>query len=406
MQQQSEKTESERENNQASAPEENVSETTSEKIADDVKQGFQHQQTPKVGVMIVNLGTPDAPTPKALRVYLKEFLWDPRIVEIPRIVWWFILNVIILQIRPKKSAKAYQSIWTERGSPLAFHTLDQAEGIKQRLEKKYGDQVIVDWAMRYGNPSITHVMDRMREQGVQKLVVLPLYPQYSAASTASTFDALAKDFSQQRWLPELRFIQSYHDDEKYINALVKSIENFWSEHGRADKLLFSYHGIPLKYLHTGDPYHCQCLKTTRLVAQKLNLSSSEYMTTFQSRFGANEWLKPYTDATMKSLPSQGVKSVQVVCPGFAADCLETIEEIAEENCEYFKEAGGERFAYIPALNSSEDHIDALTQIIERNLDGWQLVDDLSPKRASLNDKQLAENAERQARYQQCPYNQW
>ncbi|MGI1677770.1 MAG: ferrochelatase [Cellvibrionaceae bacterium] len=369
------------------------------------KTGFNHQQTSKVGVLIVNLGTPDAPTPKALRVYLKEFLWDPRIVEIPRIVWWFILNVIILRVRPKKSAKAYESIWTERGSPLAFHTADQSKGISEVFEKKYGDQIVVEWGMRYGNPSMSSVLDKLRSQGVQKLVVLPLYPQYSAASSASTFDALAADFSKQRWLPELRFINCYHDNEKYINALVKSVENYWSEHGRADKLLFSYHGIPLKYLHTGDPYHCQCLKTTRLVAQKLNLQPEEYMTTFQSRFGANEWLKPYTDATMKSLPSQGVKSVQIICPGFAADCLETIEEIAEENCDYFKEAGGEKFNYIPALNSSEDHIEALADIIEKSLHGWDLVDNLSPKRAALSEKQSEVNTARQARYLECPYNQ-
>ncbi|MGH1471188.1 MAG: ferrochelatase [Cellvibrionaceae bacterium] len=369
------------------------------------RTGFSHQQTPKVGVLIVNLGTPDAPTPKALRVYLKEFLWDPRIVEIPRLIWWFILNVIILQVRPKKSAKAYKSIWTERGSPLAYHTADQSKGIEESLEKKYGDQVVVEWAMRYGNPSMASVLEKLRSKGVQKLVVLPLYPQYSAASTASTFDALAADFSNQRWLPELRFINCYHDDEKYINALVKSIENFWSEHGRADKLLFSYHGIPLKYLHTGDPYHCQCLKTSRLVAQKLNLQSEEYMTTFQSRFGANEWLKPYTDATMKSLPSEGVKSVQIVCPGFAADCLETIEEIAEENCEYFKAAGGEKFHYIPALNSTEDHIEALSTIIQKNLEGWNLVDSLSPKRTALNEREAELNNNRQERFQRCPHNQ-
>ena len=366
---------------------------------------FDHQQTPKVGVLVLNLGTPDAPTPKALRVYLKEFLWDPRIVEIPRLAWWFILNVIILQIRPKKSAKLYESIWTDRGSPLAFHTADQSVGVREKLEKKYGDQIVVEWAMRYGNPSIASVLEKMHSKGVRKLVVLPLYPQYSAASTASTFDAIADYYSKQRWIPELRFINSYHDDSKYINALVKSIEDHWRENGRADKLLFSYHGIPLKYLHTGDPYHCQCLKTTRLIAEKLNLSEEDYITTFQSRFGANEWLKPYTDVTVKSLASQGVKSIQVVCPGFAADCLETIEEIAEENRGYFKEAGGEKFEYIPAMNSSADHIDALTEIVDHNLMGWGLIDNLSSKRTALGEKNAELNVTRQARFEQCPHNQ-
>lgn len=333
---------------------------------------FTHNQADKLGVLITNLGTPEAPTKAALKPYLKEFLSDPRVVEVPRLLWQLILNGVILNIRPKRSAEAYATVWTDKGSPLLFHTSDQRDRIHERLQQEYGDDIIVDFAMRYGNPSISSVIEKMLSQGVRKLVVLPLYPQYSASTTASTFDAIAQDFLKRRWLPELRFINHYNDDERYIDALAKSIEAHWAEHGKADKLLFTYHGIPLRYLKNGDPYHCECYKTTRLVAEKLGLEKDQYMTTFQSRFGREEWLKPYTDETLKSLPKQGVKSVQMVCPGFSSDCLETIEEIGEENREYFMESGGKDYQYIPCLNSTEQHIDALVGLIKDNLHGWKV----------------------------------
>lgn len=331
---------------------------------------FTHTETDRVGVLITNLGTPDEPTTPALRRYLREFLWDPRVVEAPRPLWWLILNGIILTTRPKRSAAAYRTVWTEKGSPLLLHTRRQAEALTQALATAGHQNLVVDFAMRYGNPSISSVVQRMMEQGVRRLLVLPLYPQYSASTTASTFDALSRDFRRRRWLPELRFITHYHDYPPFIAALVASIQEHWAEHGRADRLILSYHGVPLSYLHEGDPYFCECHKTTRLVAEALGLQPNEYLTTFQSRFGSEEWLQPYTDDTMKGLPGQGVKSVQVVCPGFSADCLETIEEIGQENRDYFLQAGGERYEYIPALNQRADHIAALAQLISQNLTGW------------------------------------
>ncbi len=331
---------------------------------------FDHGQSPRIGVLITNLGTPEAPEAGPLRRYLKQFLWDPRVVEIPRAVWWFILNGIILNVRPRKSAAAYRSVWTERGSPLLFHTQDQARKLQQALSQLHGDDVQVEFAMRYGQPAIGGAVQRLLDTGARKLLVLPLYPQYSGATTGSTFDALGEDFRRRRWLPELRFVASYHDHPAYIEALADSIREHREQHGSADRLVFSYHGEPRRYLDQGDPYHCQCHKTTRLVAQRLGLAEGSYISTFQSRFGAAEWLKPYTDETLKALPAQGVKSVQVVCPGFAADCLETLEEIEVENRGYFEEAGGEHYQYIPCLNSSAGHIAALQQIVEEQLAGW------------------------------------
>ena len=331
---------------------------------------FTHKQNDKVGVLVTNLGTPDAPKKAELRRYLKEFLSDPRVVEIPRLLWWMILNLVILNIRPKRSAKAYSTVWTERGSPLMFYTQDQANALRNKLQQQYGDSIVVEFAMRYGSPSVDSVVDKMLQQGVRKLVVLPLYPQYCASTTASTFDAIAQSFSKRRWIPELRFVTHYHDNPDYINAVATKIQSHWDQHGRADKLIFSYHGIPKRYLLNGDPYHCECLKTSRLIAVALGLKDSEHFTSFQSRFGREEWLKPYTDDSLKTFAGQGIKSVQIVCPGFSADCLETIEEIGEENRDYFLEAGGERYEYIAALNADKEHIQALTKILESHLQGW------------------------------------
>ncbi|MCC5854543.1 MAG: ferrochelatase [Idiomarina sp.] len=334
------------------------------------RSDFKHGERGKVGVLMLNLGTPDAPTPKALRKYLGQFLADPRVVEFPRVLWRIILHGIILRIRPARSAKAYATVWTDEGSPLLIHTKAQADGVRAALKERWGDDIEVAFGMRYGSPSVASGIEELVQKGVRKLLVLPLYPQYSGSTSASTFDAVAADFQQRRWLPDLRFISHYPDYAPYIDALVKSIQRFQAEHGTPDKLVFSYHGVPKRYLLQGDPYHCECYKTTRLVAERLGLSKDQYMTTFQSRFGREEWLQPYTDETLKAMPGQGIKSIQVVCPGFSSDCLETIEEIGEENRDYFLESGGEKFDYIPCLNAEPEHIAVLTQLVEENLQGW------------------------------------
>ncbi|WP_020408207.1 ferrochelatase [Hahella ganghwensis] len=356
---------------------------------------FKHNQADKIGVLITNLGTPDAPTPKALRKYLAEFLSDPRVVEIPRLIWLMILHGIILRVRPAKSAKAYQSVWSDNGSPLLVHTQEQAHALQNYFQSEESDfqrtkehtecktqktadsNILVDFAMRYGTPSITDTIESMLSRGVRKLLVVPLYPQYSATTTASTFDAIAKDFKERRWLPDLRFVTHYHDHDAFITAACKRIQEYWDQHGRADRLILSFHGIPKRNLLEGDPYYCECQKTSRLMIEKLGVDPETVMTTFQSRFGKQEWLKPYTDETLRSLPAKGVKSVQVFCPGFSADCLETIEEIAVENRDYFLEAGGESYDYISALNAREDHIAALAEIIRENLQGWKAQPDES-----------------------------
>lgn len=329
-----------------------------------------HQQAARIGILLINLGTPRAPEKKALRAYLKEFLWDPRVVETPRLIWWFALHGVILNIRPGRSAASYRSVWTERGSPLLFHTQDQADALRAAMTHAYGDQVQVEFAMRYGAPAIRDVARSMSRGGIDKLLVFPLYPQYSGTTTASAFDALADELSRWRRLPELRFINDYFDHPAYISAVAASIRAYRAQHGSADMLLFSYHGIPQRYVDDGDPYHIQCLRTSRLVAEQLGLGEAQYQTTFQSRFGREEWLQPATDATLKELPARGVKAVQVLSPGFAADCLETLEELAVENRDYFLAAGGERYQYIPCLNSSAGHIAALARIAGEQLAGW------------------------------------
>jgi len=342
---------------------------------------FSHKQHDKIGVLITNLGTPDAPKKAELKKYLREFLSDPRVVEVPRLIWWMILNLVILNIRPRRSAHAYSTVWTDRGSPLLFHTQDQADALRKKLEAQYGDNVVVEFAMRYGSPSIDSVVSKMLAQGVRKLAVLPLYPQYCASTTASTFDAIAASFAKKRLIPELRFINHYHDFPQYIEAVANKIRQHWDKNGRADKLIFTYHGIPKRYLTNGDPYHCECYKTSRLLAENLGLSKDEYMVTFQSRFGREEWLQPYTDKTLMALPEQGVKSVQLVCPGFSADCLETIEEIGIENRDYFLEAGGERYEYIEALNADSNHIDMMRDLLEQHLQGWSGFSDTEQRSA-------------------------
>ncbi len=334
---------------------------------------YKHGDVQKIGVLLVNLGTPDAPTKKALRVYLKEFLSDPRIVEtkFPRWVWWLILNGVILNIRPKRSAKAYASIWGElgEGSPLMAVSLQQQQAITSLL-KEQNIEIVTELGMRYGNPSIQQGLRQLKAQNVDRLLVLPLYPQYSASTTASIFDAVTAELQTWRLIPEVRFINHYHDHPAYIDALANSVKTHWQQHGQADKLLMSFHGVPKRYLLNGDPYHCECLKTGRLLAEKLGLGKDQYQITFQSIFGREEWLKPYTMDTLKALPAEGVKHVQVICPGFAADCLETLEEIAVENKGYFTAAGGQLFSYIPALNANDDHTHLLTDLVIKHCQTW------------------------------------
>lgn len=322
----------------------------------------------KVGVMVVNLGTPPAPSSVSLRGYLKQFLSDPRVVEVPRLIWFFVLRYILLR-RPAQSARAYRSVWTDAGSPLAVYTQNQAAAIQAHFGGPDSD-VVVEAAMRYGQPSVRSAWLKLRAKGASKLFVLPLYPQYCAATTGSTFDALSDVFQNVRALPELRFLTSYHAEPTYIECLAQSVRNHWEQHGKAQKLIVSFHGIPQKYADRGDPYRNECAATTRLLARALGLDSDAYQMTFQSRFGKDPWLTPYTDETLKSLPSQGIDSVQVICPGFAADCLETIEEIGVENRDYFLEAGGKNYEYILALNATPNHIAALTTVIEKNIQTW------------------------------------
>jgi len=320
-----------------------------------------------IGILVCNLGTPDEPTTPALRRYLKEFLSDSRVVEMNRLVWWLILNGIILNTRPARSAAAYRSVWTDQGSPLMVHSIAQVAALKKRFSDT---PVHIELAMRYGNPSMAHGLQALRGKGCGRILVLPLYPQYAAATSGSTFDAVADELKRWRWLPELRVVNTYHDHPAYIAALKNSVEQHWAEHGKAERLMMSFHGIPQRYFDAGDPYPCLCRKTARLLAEALNLDDDAYIVSFQSRFGREPWITPYTDETLKTWGAQGLASVDVICPGFAADCLETLEEIAVENRDYFIQAGGKSLRYIPALNSSLAHQSMLTTLCEENLAGW------------------------------------
>ena len=330
---------------------------------------YAHGKLVKTAVVLINLGTPDAPTPSAVRKYLKQFLWDQRVVEIPRPIWWMILNLIILPFRSKTSAEKYASIWTNEGSPLLLHTKKQAMMLKGYLGER-GHEVHATFAMRYGSPSIPDVLTQLKADGYERILILPAYPQYSATTTASNFDAVAAHYQQTRNVPELRFIKHYHDHPAYIQALKASVLKSWESNGRPEKLVMSFHGLPKAFLMRGDPYHCECYKTARLLAEQLGISKDEYVVTFQSRLGRAEWLQPYTEPTVQALAKQGVKRIDVVCPGFLADCLETLEEIAMEVRQAFLTAGGQNFNYIPCLNESADSLRALAEITEQHLIGW------------------------------------
>ena len=337
---------------------------------------FSHGQAATTAVVLCNLGTPDAPTAPALRRYLGEFLSDPRVVEIPKPLWWLILHGIILRVRPKKSAAKYASVWTPEGSPLKVWTEKQANMLRGYLGER-GHQVAVRYAMRYGNPSIPAVLDELKTQGMTRVLIVSAYPQYSGTTTASVFDAVAHWGLKARHLPEIRFINRYHDDAGYIEALAKKVRAHWMHNGQADKLVMSFHGVPERTLQLGDPYHCECHKTARLLANQLGLAKDRYKVTFQSRFGKAKWLEPYTEPSLIALAKTGTQSVDLICPGFTSDCLETLEEINMEAREAFLHAGGKTFSYIDCVNDSPDWIRALADLTERHLQGWptQQADD-------------------------------
>ena len=326
------------------------------------EEDFKHQNRQKTGVLICNLGTPETYKTKDVRRFLRQFLSDGRVIEIPKIIWWFILNGIILTLRPSKSAKLYKSVWTKEGSPL----LVLSKKLTEKLKKSVGDSCEVELAMRYGNPSMESALMSLKNKNCRKLIVIPMFPQYSGTTTGSIFDEVARVLSKWRWVPSLSFVNSYHDHPEYINALVDSLSNH-IKNNSPQKIIFTYHGIPKRNFDLGDPYQCYCQKTTRLVAEKLNLEDDTYITTFQSRFGPAEWLKPYTSDTMGELPLQEVKNVLVVAPAFSVDCLETIEEIDQENKEIFLKAGGEKFTYAPCLNDSSGQVNLLKAIIDKHL---------------------------------------
>ena len=330
---------------------------------------FRHGQAERTALLLVNLGTPDEATAPALRRYLAEFLSDPRVVEIPRLPWWLVLHGIILRTRPARSAAKYRSVWLPEGSPLAVWTQRQTAALAEALNSQ-GHALVVRHAMRYGNPSLPAVLDALRAEGAIRVLVLPLYPQYAAATTASVGDKVMAWAYQARRVPELRFVAQYHDDPGYIDALAGLLQAHWQQHGRADKLVLSFHGLPQRSLLLGDPYHCHCHKTARLLAARLQVPDEQVVVTFQSRFGRARWLEPYTEPTLRALPGQGVRSVDVMCPGFVADCLETLEEIAQEARDAFIEAGGQRFNYVPCLNDDPAWVAALSAIALRHLQGW------------------------------------
>jgi protoporphyrin/coproporphyrin ferrochelatase len=324
-----------------------------------------------IGVLVLNLGTPDAPTAKAVRPYLREFLSDPRVIELPKWKWLPVLYGIVLTRRPKKSAELYKSIWTKDGSPLLTMTVKQAELLAMELKSHMPEsRVEVEVGMRYGNPSIKSALDRLKKKRVRKLLILPLYPQYSGTTTASTFDAVVDALKKWRWIPELRMIMHFHDEVGYIKAIANSIRERWDREGTPERLLFSFHGIPKRYFMSGDPYPCHCQKTARLVAEELNLGKSQYFVSFQSLFGKEEWVRPYTDETLEAWGKEGLNSVDVVCPGFVGDCLETLEEIDEQNRHIFLHAGGKQFRYIFCLNDRPDFINFLKDLSLRNMQGW------------------------------------
>ena len=331
-----------------------------------------HHAQARAGALLINLGTPRAPTASAVRSYLREFLSDPRVVEIPRAIWLPVLYGLVLTLRPRRVARAYRKIWTEQGSPLLVHTLKQRQALDVALKRR-GVHATVEAAMCYGQPSIASALEKLDALGTTHLVVLPTYPQYSSTTTAAAFDLIARAFKKRRRLPKMHFINGYHDNDAYVEACAARIREWRKRRDAGEKLLFSFHGLPKRNVLLGDPYQLQCRETAGLIARKLGIGWGQWLVSFQSRFGRAEWLKPYTDETLRTLARQGVKSVDVFCPGFAADCLETLEEIDVQNRAFFLEAGGERFHYIPALNDAREHVECLSALVQDALESDSLA---------------------------------
>jgi ferrochelatase len=328
---------------------------------------YEHDSQERLGILLANLGTPDSPAPADVRRFLAEFLWDPRVIEAPRWLWWLALHGVILRTRPAKSSHAYRQIWTSAGSPLLIHSRAIAAALQNHASQR---DAVVALGMTYGRPSLSNALRELKQQGVRRLLVLPLYPQYSATTTASVFDRVTEELQQWRWVPETRFVTSYANEPAYIDAIADQIREHWRIHERAH-LLFSFHGIPRRYLLGGDPYHCQCQKSARSIAQALQLEQGEWSVSFQSQVGRERWLEPYTDELLARYAREGPKRVTVVCPGFATDCLETLEEIAIRNRAAFLGQGGESFDYVPALNASDLQIELLARVIERHTQDWR-----------------------------------
>ncbi len=328
-----------------------------------------HSAQARTGVLLVNLGTPQAPTASAIRAYLRQFLSDQRVVELPRLLWLPILYGFILPFRPRKLVHAYAKVWGEDGSPLMAISRRQAKAVQKIL----GEDPAVELAMTYGEPSIDNALSKLESQGVGKVLILPLYPQYSGTTTAATMDALFAALGRRRWLPEIRTINSYHDEPSYIQALAKSVESHWLAAGRGDHLLMSFHSIPRKYLEKGDPYFCQCHKTARLLAERLQLQQRDWSISFQSRLGRQPWLQPYSDLVIPQLARTGQRKLDVICPGFSADCLETLEEVAIRYADDFTAAGGEALRYIPALNDQVDHINCIASLLSKHSTDWSTI---------------------------------
>ena len=354
---------------------------------------YRHGDPETGAVVLVNLGTPDAPEPRALRRYLAEFLADPRVIELPRALWLPILYGVILPLRAGRSAHAYRQIWMPEGSPLRVHSERLALALERRLAAQ-GTPLPVRLAMRYGSPSIPAVLGRLRDEGLRRLLVLPLYPQYSATTTASVHDAVGAELQRWRWQPELRTVTDYHREPAWLDAVADSVRTHWQSHGRGERLLFSFHGIPQRYFRAGDPYHCQCLYSAREIAARLGLSPEQWRVAFQSRVGREAWLQPYTDEVVPALARDGVRQLDVVCPGFAVDCLETLEEIALQNAAAFVAAGGRELRYVPALNASAAHAEALAALVRRHLAGWP---EAEPGQAQAEAQRRAASAARHAR---------
>lgn len=335
---------------------------------------LKHDQAEKIGILLVNLGSPDAPNASSIRRFLKEFLSDQRVIEIPQILWQLILNLLILPFRPRKLVPLYKAIWTPQGSPLVAIAEKQKNKLASLLAEKKAEKDHLDLtfalAMRYGKPDIRSALRQLARDNASKVLIFPTYAQYSGTTTASIFDAVSSELHHWRRLPELRFINSYYDQDEHIQALADSVQAYWQLHKKGQKLMMSFHGLPQRNHLKGDPYYYQCQQTARLLAAKLALDETQWLITFQSRFGKAEWLKPYTSQTLQELAEQGVNSVDVICPGFSIDCLETLEEIAVENRDVFLNAGGQDYQYIPALNDSSENIEAMARLIEQHIQGW------------------------------------